>query len=223
LSACEDLKVIPSGIGRVKGIKLTLPQDSSKIEFPPPEICKEGCEAVLKYLRSNPSPSARKPETVRLAPQIIPPPPTEIKAVDTETLKKRIRELEEELSSTQKEKQQARDDLKRCQEEKQSLEQQLKENENELFQAEIRAKVSEQRVKDLEDDLKRCHGEKQSLEQQLKENEKEMMLLRRQLEALTKEREGDKKKVAQMEAEMKQKEEAEEKMKQEIERDILCC
>jgi hypothetical protein len=52
-------------------------------------------------------------------------------------------------------------------------------------------------------------GEKQSLEQQLKEKDKETVLLRRQLEALTKEREGDKKKVAQMEAEMKQKEEAE--------------
>jgi hypothetical protein len=39
---------------------LRLPQDSSKIEFPPPQICKEGSEAVLNYLRANPSPSARK-------------------------------------------------------------------------------------------------------------------------------------------------------------------
>ena len=44
----------------MKGIKLRLPQDSSKIEFPPPQICKEGSEAVLNYLRANPSPSARK-------------------------------------------------------------------------------------------------------------------------------------------------------------------
>jgi predicted Zn-dependent protease len=55
---------------------------------------------VLNYLRAHPFPSARKPETVRLPPQIIPP-PTEIKAVDTETLKKKIRELVEELSSAE--------------------------------------------------------------------------------------------------------------------------
>jgi hypothetical protein len=40
------------------------------------------------------------------------PPPTEIKPVDTETLKKRVRELEDELSSAQKEKQQVTDSLK---------------------------------------------------------------------------------------------------------------
>jgi hypothetical protein len=88
LSACEDLKVIPSGIGRVKRIDLILPKNTSKIEFPPPQICKQGSTAVLNYLIAHPFPSARKPETVRLAPQIIPP-PTEIKAVDTETLKKK--------------------------------------------------------------------------------------------------------------------------------------
>jgi len=53
LSECGDLRVIPSGIGRVKGIQLKLPQDTSKMEFPPPEICKEGSDAVVKFLRAN--------------------------------------------------------------------------------------------------------------------------------------------------------------------------
>jgi hypothetical protein len=98
-----------------------------------------------------------------LPPQIIPPPPTEIKAVDTETLKKRIRELEEELSSTQKEKQQARDDLKKCQGEKQSLEQQLKERDQEL-----------------EAMRKKCT----SLELEIKEKDEEGRLLKHQLLSL---------------------------------------